>query len=80
MGADSQGSRPGSTFQAMREKARAGQLRGKTYNEWASAVPSGTHNPPNRGQGTSVVTRSPLDSKNSGNSPWERNTPLKPGA
>lgn len=78
---DNQGSRPGQTFQAMREKARAGKLAGPSNYATDCSHPqkSGYMNPPNVGQAKSMTT-SKLGSKLTGNNPWERARPLKPGA
>ena len=77
---DKQGSRPGQTFQAMREKARAGKFAGpSTYGDCSHPQVSGKNNPPNVGQAKGM-TKSPLDSRATGNNPWERRQPMKPGA
>jgi len=79
-----QGSRPGSTFQDMRAKARAGSLAGKSYaSDGLRSAPSTSSEGAKAarvGQGTGVVRRSPIGSPNTGNSPYERQTPRKPGA
>lgn len=76
-----QGSRPGSTFQDMRQKARAGQLRGPQFPHDGVCEPGyGKPTPTMAGQGTSVVNKRPIVSSRTGNSPYERPVPYKPGA
>jgi len=79
-----QGSRPGSTYQDMRAKARAGSLAGKSYpGDGLRSGPSTTSEGAKAarvGQGTAIVRRSPIGSPNTGNSPYERQQPRKPGA
>jgi hypothetical protein len=79
-----QGSRPGSTFQDMRAKARAGSLAGKSYpGDALRAGPSTASEGAKAarvGQGSGVVKRSPVGTPNTGNSPYERQSGRKPGA
>lgn len=78
-----QGSRPGQTFQAMRQKARAGQLAGPRmpHGDSGCCYPgTGRPTPTNVGTGRTTVTRSPIQSPSTGNDPFERPFPRKPGA
>jgi hypothetical protein len=79
-----QGSRPGSTFQEMRQKARGGSLHGKQYaQDGIHAGPSSAElgaKVARAGQGSGIVKKTPLGSPNTGNSPYERQQPRKPGA
>jgi hypothetical protein len=79
-----QGSRPGSTFQEMRAKARAGSLAGKSYpGDALRSAPSTASEGAKAarvGQGSGVVKRSPIGTPNTGNSPYERQSGRKPGA
>lgn len=83
MGSDSRGSNPSMSFQRMREKARSGALAGSSRSPddcCSGGMPSGMKNPPMAGQGTNVIKRTPINSARTGNDPWERAKPLKPGA
>lgn len=79
-----QGMRPGSTFQEMRAKARAGSLAGKQYaSDGLRSGPSTASEGAKAarvGQGSGIVKRSPIGSPQTGNSPYERQQPRKPGA
>lgn len=79
-----QGSRPGSTYQDMRAKARAGSLAGKSYpGDGLRSAPSTSSEGAKAarvGQGSGVVRKSPIGSPNTGNSPYERPSNRKPGA
>ena len=77
-----QGMRPGSTFQEMRRKARAGDLRGKTYgaDSTSHGVPTGSVRAKEAGQGSGIVRKQNLSSRMTGNTPYERQYPVKPGS
>ena len=75
------GSRPGSTFQDMRQKARSGSLRGKLYEGDEMCCGQGVGRPsPSMSSPRTTVTKSPISSPRTGNSPWERPITRKPGA
>lgn len=80
----SQGSRPGSTFQEMRQKARSGSLHGKQYPQDSfQAGQRGGGQITQAGQGTNVVTKtalSPGAASRTGNDPYKRPSIAKPGA
>lgn len=75
-----QGSRSGSTFQEMRSKARSGSFAGKKYpHDTKCEQGYGAPDPRMAGQGSGVVRARPISTPRTGNSPYERQVPTKPG-
>lgn len=79
-----QGSRPGNTRSERLVKARSGAFAGKQYESdglrGGPSTASEGAKAQRVGQGSGVVRKSPIGSPNTGNSPYERQQPRKPGA
>lgn len=76
-----QGSRPGSTRAERMAQARAGKFKGPQYEKDRAShgVPSGSVRATDVGQSRVMPRTTPISTRMTGNSPYERQYPQKPG-
>ncbi len=73
------GSRPGNTHLERLAKARSGAFAGKKYPDDGFKMGTGAPSPRMAGSGSGIVSKSPIATPRTGNSPYERPMPVKPG-
>lgn len=73
------GSRPGNTHLERLAKARSGAFAGKKYSDDGFKMGTGAPSPRMAGSGSGIVSKSPIATPRTGNSPYERPMQVKPG-
>lgn len=73
------GSRPGNTHLERLAKSRSGAFAGKKYPDDGFKMGTGASSPRMAGSGSGIVSKSPIATPRTGNSPYERPMPVKPG-
>lgn len=69
----------GNTHLERLAKARSGAFAGKKYPDDGFKMGTGAPSPRRAGQGSGIISKSPIATPRTGNSPYERPAPTKPG-